>query len=224
MPFLSLLLGFVALSGVATGGEESTLSVPGHFSNLDINQYTIRYVNLNGADTEECLLSQPLYQTRGGCNATSEGSPISYCKSVGYSILGNCSGHDYKTCTANVTSNLIIMLSEGENYYDDNENVTVEVKNFENFMIRRIPECTSESIIFCRSYTEEVFNNLFINSSRNIAIDGVTFANCGPKSGGIFIEDSYNAAITNSVFRYLYIILWTLKNNAIAIVLQPIQI
>lgn len=191
-----LILCFIQVAvrvEAAAGGSDF---FPGF--NTDVSQYTVRYVKSSGEDTEECLHNQP-YPPPSGCQSSGlAGSAVTHCRSIGYSLLEGCMN---RNCTPNVTRNLIVLFYPGT--YEYGENRGVEVYDFTNLVIRRVPMCDeSREVVFsCTKLTESFYNNLYIVRATNLSIDGIVLANCGPKSPGAAIDNVHNAFFTNCEFR-----------------------
>lgn len=169
---------------------------PYGFSDLDIDQYTVRYVSPDGQDSEECLRSQPYPPPSGDCG---RGMGARHCKTIGYGLLGTCVGKDFNNCTSNITSNLITLFYPGSYSYGE---ISVVLRYYTNVVIRKVPSCQDEVVFSCHNATESILhNNLYFLSSTNIAVDGVVFTGCGPFSPGAGMFNVTNATFTNSEFR-----------------------
>lgn len=185
-----------------TAATSGSVLFPENFPDKNISHYTVRYVSPNGQDSEECLLNQP-YPPPSGCEPPDSSSTATHCESIGYSLLERCAGLNYTDCTAQVTSNLIILFYPGSyGYYDK---LSVVLQNYTNLMIRRIPSCETtpndEVIFSCNNYTKDFYNNLYFISAVNLAMDGIVFSRCGPYSPGAGMINTTNATITNCEFR-----------------------
>ena len=180
---------------------------PESFPDTNISQYTVRYVSTYGQDTEECLQNQPYPPPpsfSGDCQQPPDPeSAISHCRTIGYSVLENCTGMNYTNCTAGVTSNLIVMFYPGAYFYYDDLSVdlSVIVQNYTNLMIRKVPSCLDEVVFSCTRFTNSVYNNLYFIAVINLAIDGIVFSRCGPYSPGAAMNITINATFTNCEFR-----------------------
>ena len=199
--FCLSLLCFSSFCLVAVGSVEwEPLSVPEHFSERDISRYTIRYVSPTGTDSEDCLASQP-YNISEGCNPTAAGGQsITYCKTVGYGMVGECLGQYATDCSPEVKDNLMIVVATGSVFGTDNRTL-LQAVNFTNLMLRKVTGCAEEIVVSCLKYSEDRFNDIYVQDSRRVAVDGLTFANCGPISNGIAFRNVYNNVVSNSVFR-----------------------
>lgn len=181
--------------------------LPDGFSNVDFSQYTVRYVSSEGEDTEACLQSQPYAEASSQEDCLPQGSlPAARpCRSIGYALLGHCNliPIEYRDtdCVPEVRTNLMILVHPG--IYDYGESFSVIAINYTNLIIRRLHICSSDNVVtfVCTKFTEVFYNNLYIVSSTNLLIDGITFARCGPKSPGAAMLDVDNATITNCEFR-----------------------
>lgn len=194
-----LLVAYHWTAGAAVEG--SNLS-PESFSELDLSQYTVRYLKGEdgGQDTEECLQSQPFPLPPGSCQQRAPTPAITPCKSIGYSLLGNCLNQSHMTgCRANVTENLAILVYPGKYQYGIQK--TIKLFGYKNLVIRRLPACSEEVVFSCSSFTDLFYNNLYVVNSVNLSIDGIVFSDCGPKSPGAAIENVSNAILSNCIFR-----------------------
>jgi len=182
------------------------IPVPEHFSDRNISNYSVRYVSPWGTDNEDCLASQP-YKVREGCNPIpTGGQSITYCKTVGYGLVGECLGNDAGACVPDVQQNLVVVVANGSLIVSDNELLVVD--NFVNLMLMKAPGCDEELVISCKNFSEDIFNDFYVQNSSNIAVNGLTFAYCGPKSTGMAFRNVYEIVISNSVFRY--VTLWNI--------------
>ena len=177
---------------------------PEGFSGADFSQYTVRYVSESGEDSEACLQSQPYTEPSREERCLQEDSlpaTITPCRSIGHSLLEYCNFINHTDCTARVTSNLMILIYPG--VYEYAENYSIIVSNYTNLIIRKLPLCEDDRkvMLSCAKLTEELYNNLYVISSANLAIDGITFSRCGPKSPGAAMFDVHDATITNCNFR-----------------------
>lgn len=177
---------------------------PDTFSDTNISRYRVRYVSVYGQDSKECLRNQPYPPPSSSSDCQQPPDPesaITHCKTIGYSLLEDCAGLDYtnSNCTAEVTSNLIIMFYPGTYvYYDD---LSVVIQNYTNLMIRRVPLCLDEVVFSCTRFTNSTYNNLYFISVINLAMDGIVFSRCGPYSPGAAMYNTINATFTSCEFR-----------------------
>jgi hypothetical protein len=190
---------------------------PETFPDTDIGQYTVRYVSPNGQDREDCLQNQtyPPPPLDGNCEQPPDRiAAASHCRSIGYSLLENCTGlyvidtelpfvYDYPNCTPEVTSNLIVLFyPETYGYHDD---LSVILINYTNLVIRKVPVCedspSAEVVFSCTRFTDNLYNNLYIISVVNLAVNGVVFSRCGPYSPGAAMIDATNVTFTDCEFR-----------------------
>ncbi len=195
-----VLLILILVLSLSSCMEWKLLALPEHFSDQNISNYTVRYVSPQGADSEECLVSQP-YNISGGCDPRAAGGQvITYCKTVGYGMVGECLGSRYIDCQPDVHQNLIVMVATGDVVATDNR-TTLQAYNFVNFMLARVPECEKELTVSCIRFSEDNYTDIYMQDSWNVAVDRLSFAFCGPLSNGIAFRNVYNNVITNSIFR-----------------------
>ena len=196
------LLAFVLVSSafVEVYSKWTELQIPEHFSDRNVGDYTVRYASPWGTDSEDCLVSQPHNISEGCDPVTPNRQPITYCKTVGYSLVGGCVGHNAIDCVPDVQRNLIVVVANGSVFATYGR---LQVDNFVNLLLMKAPGCDEELAISCMNFTEDVYNGIYIQYSRNIAVNRLTFAHCGPKSNGIAFRDVYEAVVSNSIFRYV---------------------
>ena len=192
----------IPLLAAASAGESPDI-FPETFTDVDINQYTVRYVSPNGTDSEECLQSQPHPSLASGCQQPDAALAASRCRTMAYGLLGRCFDKNYTMCTPGVTSNLIVLFYPGE--YIPRPEYGVILADYTNVIIRKIPLCgenrEDEVIFSCFNFTEMHYNNLYFIDVVNLGIDGIVFSKCGPYSPGSAMIGAHNATITNCEFR-----------------------
>lgn len=187
----------------AASAEESPDFFPETFTDVNISQYTVRYVSSNGEDSDECLQSQPHPSLASCCQQPDTAVAASHCRTIAYGLLGRCSDQNYTMCTPQVTSNLIVLFYPGEYVYQPD--YTIILANYTNLIIRKIPLCGAnreyEVVFSCLNFTEMQYNNLYFIDVVNLGIDGIVFSKCGPYSPGAAMRGAHNATITNCEFR-----------------------
>lgn len=149
--------------------------------------YTVRYLsqhNDGGMDSQACLqLTQR--------EANSRVDPAS-CHTVRYSLTGQSVGTNFSG-----VHYLILLVSPGVYFYGD----TIVLRDSSNIIIAQNPLFNSGEVVFkCENFSTE-FNNLFFQDTENVALIGITFSHCGPRSPGIGILNVTNAIFKDCTFK-----------------------
>lgn len=186
--YLAALLAFSAPASptLATAGPDI---IPEAFPVRDTSQYTIRYLSESGNDTASCLSNQVYPQLD---NTTQ------HCGSLVYALSGASVFRSYNV------SNLIVLILPGS--YSMGER-GIEIFNYQNIVLSKLPDTYSgEVIIRCDRYLEDDFNNFYIVNAVNFALNGLVFTGCGSYSTPIRLNNSLNAVISNSTFRFVALV------------------
>jgi len=168
---------------------------PDDFSDVDVANYTVRYVKDGGQDSERCLQDQPYPPPLPGCQPS---ELITYCQTVGYSLLGQCVNNN-QTCIPSVQNNLVVFFCSGTYLYGEKG---VKLYNFTNLIISKVPgSVPNDEVVFSCPKRGDYFNNFFIFQAVNVGINDIVFSNCGPRSPGATIGRVHNTTMTNCEFR-----------------------
>ena len=176
---------------LGAGLPEATLGglIPASFPNRDPSSYTIRYLSqLLGSDSEDCLTSQLHTGT------DSPGAKVQYCRTLRYALTGQHSGQMFQDI-----HNLILVVSPGT--YAFNFNGPLEVSHSSNFIIAKDPLLSGEATFKCDTLREDRFNNLHIFRSENLALQELTFTQCGPFSYAVSLSRVTNLLLRSNTFR-----------------------
>ena len=175
MASFELLCVLSILSLVSTQHE----LIPPHFPN---QQYDIRYLSVDGNDSDDCLLSQPYPYN----------SSVEPCGTLRYALTGG-----YNLTSEN-RSNVILLVLPGKYTYG---NVTILLRNFQNIVVRKVPKYEGEVIFCCQEYLEDDYNNLYITFSDYIILQEIVFTGCGSLSPGMGTKKVRHLQIINCVYR-----------------------
>ena len=93
--------------------------------------------------------------------------------------------------------NFELRVFPGSYYYGENETVIV---GFINLSIRKVFESTGAVVFRCRSFSEK-FNDLSLFRGQNFSLHGITVQDCGPRSAGIFVENTDGVLVSDCTFR-----------------------
>ena len=161
--------------------EVETL-IPTSFPQAEV--YTTRYLSQltdGGFNSQACLQLEN--------NSTQD--PV-HCHSVRYSLTGQSVGTRFSGIRY-----LILLVSPGVYSYGQ----TIALMDSSNIIIARNPLSDSGEAIFrCENISTE-FNNLFFQDVENVALIGLTFSHCGPRSPGIGIDNVTNAIFKDCIFK-----------------------
>jgi hypothetical protein len=161
--------------------------IPDNFSSKDLSAYTIRYLSVEGNDTDACL-SSPIYT-----EDHQDIDLVHYCRTLIYALTG---GHYFLN-----VSNLIVLILPGT--YPMGRR-GIEILNYRNIVLSKIPDVPGEVIIRCDEFIEEGFNNLFIKNASNIVLNEIVFTECGPHASPVNLQNTLNATISTCTFRYIH--------------------
>ena len=83
----------------------------------------------------------------------------------------------------------------------------IEIFNYQNIVLSKLPDTYSgEVIIRCDRHLEDDFNNFYVVNAVNFALNGLVFTGCGSYSTPIRLNNSLNAVISNSTFRFVALV------------------
>lgn len=164
---------------------KGAIFIPDSFATKDLSAYTIRYLSEDGNDTEACL-SSPIHTE--GHQASANGT-VYYCRSLIYTLTGFQSRN---------VSNLIVLILPGSYSMEERG---VEIYNYQNTILSKMPDTSGEVIIRCDRYLEDNFNNFYVVNAINFALNDVVFTGCGSYSTSVRLQSTINAVISNCTFR-----------------------
>ena len=174
-----------------TIGVEAEL-IPNSFMVKDISEYKIRYLSEKGNDTDSCLFGQVYPPSRRPDTAV---NTIQHCGSLLYALTGNHRGRD-----SYIINNTIVLILPGS-YLIGSEGV--KIINSQNVIIRKVPDIPGEVILRCNEFIEEDdFNNLYMRDVTNLALIGIIFSDCGPRTSPVALQHPINAVVSDCTFRY----------------------
>ena len=160
--------------------------VPENFTTSNLTQYTIRYLSEDGNDTDSCLSGQA-YPPDPWTNT------IQYCGSLIYTLTG---GHHFRSQNIN---NVIVLVLPGS--YPMGEK-GIEILNSQNIILSKMPGTPGEVVFRCNDFLEESYNNLFINSTGNLTLNGIIFTECGSYASPVRLRNTTNTTVSDCTFRY----------------------
>lgn len=180
----SVSFSFVILAAMVwwTGGR---VFIPDSFTTKDLSAYTVRYLSIDGKDTEACL-SSPVYTQ---VNASIANNTVQYCGSLIYSVTGGNSSQ---------STNLIVFVLPG--IYQIGVNGT-NIIGYHNIILSKMPDTSGEVVFRCNEFLEMGFNNLFIKHTSNIVLNEIVFTDCGPYTSPVDIRNTNNITVSKCTFR-----------------------
>ena len=177
--FVCLPLLMTGVSATDEIGEIGDL-IPPTFSRRDPSDYTIRRLSLlNGSDSEAC-----------------HGDPATPCRTVRYALTatGQCTAAGVR-CSIH---NLILLVSPETYHY----NGTIELNNSTNIVISRDPLLPGDVVFTCGVFSDSInHTNLFFLFGDSIALRGLIFTGCGPRSSAITTSMVSGIHFDSCVFR-----------------------
>ena len=93
---------------------------------------------------------------------------------------------------------MIVLVLPG--VYPIGENGTSIIK-YENIILSKMPDTPGEVVFKCNEYLEVGFNNLYINYTRNVVLNGIVFTECGPRTSSVNIQKAANVTVSKCIFR-----------------------
>lgn len=184
----SVPFSFIILAAMVwwTGGA---VFIPDSFTTKDLAAYTIRYLSMDGKDTEVCL-SNPanvhdLYQVNA--------STVQYCRSLLYALTGGNS-----SLPGNDSISLIILVLPGT-YLLGERGVTI--LDYGDVILSKMPNTSGEVVFTCNEFNKVEFNNLYFNYTRNVVLNELVFTECGPHISPVNIQEAVNVTVSYCVFR-----------------------
>lgn len=188
-PLLTVLCLQLPLQLVAVGLAADKISglIPSRFpaGARDISLYTVRYLSQSNdsADTEACL-----------SNATSQSGGIHYCRTIRYGLTGNSTGTNFSNI-----NNLILVVSAGRPY-SMSEN-GIDLSESSSIIIAKDPLDPGDVNFRCAKYDLYNFNNFYWQNVENVALLGITFSHCGPRSTAVTMNMGNHFIVENCTFR-----------------------
>ena len=166
-------------------------SQPESISDLDTDRdsvhadYTIRYLSLDGSDTEDCLKNQTY-------PPPSSGNRYEACGSLRYAVTGSQAFRSFNV------SNVMVLIWPGEYGYG---NVTMYMTNFTNIVVSKMPGSKGEVVLHCDDHLSSDYNNIYFTYSSYILLKELVFTGCGSLSPGMAATRVDHICIEGCIFR-----------------------
>ena len=161
--------------------------IPESFTTKDLSAFTIRYLSMDGRDTDACLSSDQNLQV----NTTIINNTIQSCGSLSYALTGGNS-------TPLENLNLMVLALPGV-YLLGNRGVNI--LHYQDIILSKMPDTSGEVIFKCNEFLEAQYNNLYFFHTTNVTLNEIVFTACGSFISPVNIQQAANVNISKCVFR-----------------------
>ena len=185
-PMMALSVAYcLFLLSLYVSGQQSAPSTLSHVDNRAFADYTIRYLSLDGSDTEDCLKNQTY-------PPPSSGNRYEACGSLRYAVTGSQAFKSFNV------SNVMILLWPGEYGYGS---MTMYMTNFTNIVVSKVPGSEEEVVLHCDDHLSHNYNNIYFTYSSYILLKELVFTGCGSLSPGMATKWVDHIYIQSCIFR-----------------------